>query len=50
MMIILRPIGRGNWRTAQLSIESDRVQPMLVRVGDQFPFAGVIWRVVRVLP
>ena len=49
-MLILRPVGRGNWRTAQLSIETDRAQPLLVRIGDRFPLAGVVWRVVRILP
>ncbi|MDP2074621.1 hypothetical protein [Hydrogenophaga sp.] len=50
MMLILRPAGRGNWRTAQLSIQGDRAQPLLVRIGDKFELAGVTWRVVRILP
>lgn len=49
-MLILRPTGRGNWRTAQLSIDTDRAQPLLVKVGDRFPLAGLMWRVVKVLP
>lgn len=49
-MLILRPVGRGNWRTAQLSISTDRAQPLLVKVGDRIDLAGVTWRVVRVLP
>ena len=49
-MLILRPVGRGNWRTAQLSIETDRAQPLLVKEGDRFDLAGVTWRVVRILP
>ena len=49
-MLILRPVGRGNWATAELSISSDRAQPLLVKVGDRFELAGVTWRVVRVLP
>lgn len=49
-MLILRPIGRGNWKTAQLSVDGDRAQPLLVKVGDKFTLAGVTWRVVKVLP
>lgn len=50
MLLILRPVGRGNWRTAQLSVDTDRAQPLLVKVGDRFELAGVTWRVVRILP
>ena len=49
-MLILRPVGRGNWKTAQLSVDGDRAQPLLVKVGDKFTLAGVTWRVVKVLP
>lgn len=49
-MLILRPIGRGNWKTAQLSVDGVRAQPLLVKVGDKFTLAGVTWRVVKVLP
>lgn len=50
MMLILRPVGRGNWRTAQFHVTGDRAQPLLVKVGERFELAGVTWRVVRVLP
>ncbi len=49
-MLILRPVGRGNWRTAQFTVTGDRAQPLLVKVGDRFPLAGITWRVVRILP
>lgn len=49
-MLILRPAGRGNWATATLKIDSSRAQPLLVKVGDRFPIAGVVWRVVEVRP
>jgi hypothetical protein len=49
-MLILRPVGRGNWTTAQLSFAGQRALPLLVKVGDKFPLAGVVWRVVKVLP
>lgn len=49
-MLILRPTGRGNWKTAQLCVDGDRAQPLLVKVGDKFTLAGVTWRVVKVLP
>lgn len=50
MMLICRPVGRGNWRTAQFTVTGDRAQPLLVKVGERFTVAGVTWRVVKVLP
>lgn len=50
MMLICRPVGRGNWHTAQFSVSGERAQPLLVKVGERFTVAGVTWRVVRVLP
>lgn len=50
MMLICRPVGRGNWHTAQFSVTGERAQPLLVKVGERFTVAGVTWRVVKVLP
>jgi hypothetical protein len=49
-MLILRPAGRGNWHQLVMAIEGPRALPLLVKVGDRFPLAGVVWRVVKVLP
>jgi hypothetical protein len=50
MMLICRPVGRGNWTTAQFHVTGERAQPLLVKVGERFTVAGVTWRVVRILP
>ena len=49
-MLILKPRGRGNWRTVTLRIEGDRAAPLLIKVGDTLPLGGVVWRVAQVLP
>jgi hypothetical protein len=49
-MLILRPVGRGNWAVTVLSIEGKRAAPMLVRRGDRLPLGGVVYRVAKVLP
>lgn len=50
MLIICRPVGRGNWTAAQFHITGDRAKPLLVKIGLRFEMAGVTWRVVKVLP
>lgn len=50
MTLHLRPVGRGRWRLAVMTLTSDRAAPYAVKVGDRFPLAGIVWRVVKVLP
>lgn len=50
MTLILKPIGRGNWRPATLEITGEREKPLLVRVGERMEFLGITWRVAEVRP
>jgi hypothetical protein len=50
LTLVLRPVGRGNWKPLVLAIESERVLPLLVRVGDRLPLGGVTYRISKVLP
>lgn len=49
-MIILRPVGRGNWSPLIVAIEGKRAAPMLVRRGQMVPLGGVVYRISKVLP
>ena len=49
-MLILRPKGRGNWRTTTLAIEGPRASPLLIRAGQLLTLGGVVFRICRVLP
>lgn len=48
-MIIAKPVGRGNWHQIVVAVDGPRAQPMLVKAGDRFELAGVIWRIVKVV-
>jgi hypothetical protein len=48
-MIILKPVGRGNWRTVEMQVTGAHVPVMLVKRGDRITLAGVAFRVCRVL-
>ena len=50
MTLILRPIGRGNWRPVPWLLDEARLPPMLIKVGDRFTLGGLEWRVSKVLP
>lgn len=50
MTLHLRPVGRGRWRLAVWTIQSDRATPYTVKVGDRITMGDIIWRVVSVLP
>lgn len=50
MKVLLRPVGRGNWRPCTLLIEGDRIGPLLLRVGMRLTIAGVEFRISEVLP
>jgi hypothetical protein len=49
-MLVLKPKGRGNWRTVVMSVEGDRAQPLLVKVGDSVTLAGIVFRICKVIP
>ena len=50
MTLVLKPQGRGNWRSIVMAIEGLRVEPLFVKVGDRLPLAGIVWRICQVLP
>jgi len=49
MTLILRPIGRGNWRPTRMQIEGGHTLPLLFRVGQQLPLGGVLFRICEVI-
>lgn len=49
MTLILRPIGRGNWRTTRMQIEGGHALPLLFRVGQTLPIGGVVFRICEVI-
>lgn len=48
MTLILRPIGRGNWRQTRMQIEGGHALPLLFRVGQRLPIGGVVFRICEV--
>jgi hypothetical protein len=50
MTLIVRPVGRGNWRPQNFTVDERHVPPMLVQVGQRFELGGVMFRISRVLP
>ena len=49
MTLILRPIGRGNWRPTRMHIDSGHALPLLFRVGQRLPLGGVVFRICEVV-
>jgi len=49
MTLILRPTGKGNWRTARMSIEGGHALPLLFRVGQLLPMGGITFRICEVV-
>jgi hypothetical protein len=51
-MLILRPLGRGNWSPIVLAITESKHSPLPleVHVGQQWTLAGRIFRISKVLP
>lgn len=47
-MLVLKPVGKGNWGPLVMRLDGTRAQPLLVRVGDRIELAGVTWRVCEV--
>jgi len=48
-MLICKPKGRGNWKPISVSIEGDRVSPILIRVGAELTLGGIVFRICKVL-
>lgn len=50
MILTLRPVGRGNWKTLTIRVEGTRASPILVAKNDRIPIGGITYRVVSVHP
>ena len=50
MTLVLKPRGKGNWRSITMRIDGDRVSPLLIRVGHLLPLGGAVWRICEVRP
>lgn len=48
MTIILRPVGRGNWKPLTITVEGRRASPILVSKNDRLQLGGITFRVVEV--
>lgn len=46
MVLVCRPVGRGNWRVLRIQAPDH----VLVQLEDRFPFGGVVWRIAEILP
>ena len=49
-MLILKPKGRGNWRTSTMVLNGAHQLPMLVTVGQTITIGGVVFRICEVRP
>lgn len=49
MTLILRPIGRGNWRPTRMHIDGGHALPLLFRVGQRLSLGGVEFRISEVM-
>lgn len=47
-MLVLRPIGRGNWAPLRMVLDGSRAQPLLFRVGSTIELAGLTFRICEV--
>ncbi len=47
-MLVLKPIGRGNWTPVYMQLSGYRAQPLLFRVGSTIDLAGLTFRICRV--
>lgn len=50
MTLILKPKGRGNWKTTAVQISGGHASPLTLRVGQLITFSGVVWRICEVRP
>lgn len=49
MTLVLKPKGPGNWAELHLEITGSRAQPILFRVGETIPLAGILFRICKVI-
>lgn len=49
-MLVLRPLGRGNWAPLRMVLDGTRAQPLLFRVGSTIELAGAKFRICEVHP
>lgn len=49
-MLVLKPLGRGNWAPLRLTLDGSRAQPLLFRVGSTIELAGLTFRICEVHP
>jgi hypothetical protein len=49
-MLVLRPLGRGNWSPVRIMIDETRnaPKPLFFRKGERVELGGIKFRVVRV--
>ena len=50
MMLVLKPLGRGNWASITMQVDGARAAPLLIRVGDRMVLGGVTFRIAGVRP
>lgn len=50
MILVLKPIGRGRWRTMEITIDERRVPPMVVSVGQKIQIGDVVFRICEIRP
>ena len=49
-MLILKPKGRGNWRSSTVTISGAHHLPIMVEVGHLITIGGVVFRICEVRP
>jgi hypothetical protein len=47
-MLVLKPVGRGNWSALRVTLDGTRAQPLLFRVGSTIELAGLLFRICEV--
>lgn len=47
-MLILKPKGRGNWRSVDVVISGHQALPLLFQVGQTISMGGLVWRICRI--
>lgn len=50
MILVLRPLGRGNWAPLRMELDGTRAQPLLFRVGSVIELAVAKFRICEVHP
>jgi hypothetical protein len=48
-MLIVKPIGRGNWKKTSMHIEGGHTLPLMFIVGARFRLGGVLFRICEVI-